>query len=302
MQILQSISAKLPSYSGVKWCRFAHEAQVKDKKLVGSKDFTNFVKQEAELANNPVFSPDVLKRERKKNGSARDNNGLLKPKPQGGSEPSQSFTTSASLVNGSKQKQQPPTRGRPPPCPICEDKHFIAKCATFNRATADERFEMLTKLHLCFSCFKTNHVSSECRCRSRSTKISQEPVAFCCHIEGMFHQVRVNKEHRDLLRFLWWPNGDTAKEPLQYRMTVHLFGAMSCPGCANFALKSTADDHEAEFGMAAANFLKNDFYVDIGLKSVGTVQEAVKLIKNTKVMCDKGGFNHTCLCQTAKWC
>ena len=65
-QILQSISAKLPSYSGVKWCRFAHEAQVKDKKVVCFKDFTNFVKQEAELANDPVFSPDVLKRERKK--------------------------------------------------------------------------------------------------------------------------------------------------------------------------------------------------------------------------------------------
>ena len=28
-QILQSISAKLPSYSGVKWCRFAHEVQVR---------------------------------------------------------------------------------------------------------------------------------------------------------------------------------------------------------------------------------------------------------------------------------
>ena len=107
----------------------------------------------------------------------------------------------------------------------------------------------------------------------------------------MFHQVRVNEEHRDLLRFLWWPNGDTAKEPQQYRMTVHLFGATSSPGCANFALKSTADDHEAEFGVTAANFLRNDFYVDDGLKSVGTVQEAVKLIKNTKVMCDKGGFN-----------
>ena len=74
-------------------------------------------------------------------------------------------------------------------------------------------------------------------------------------------------------------------------MTVHLFGATSFPGCSNFTLKSTADNHEAEFGMAAVNFLKNDFYVDNDLKSVGTVQEVVKLIKNMKVMCDKGGFN-----------
>ena len=122
------------------------------------------------------------------------------------------------------------------------------------------------------------------------TRFRQEPVAFCCDIEGMFHQVQVNEEHRDLLCFLWWPNG-IAKEPQQYRMTVHLFGATSSPGCANFALKSTADDHEAEFGIPAANFLSNNFYVDDGLKSVSTVHEAVKLIKNTKVMCDKGGFN-----------
>ena len=74
-------------------------------------------------------------------------------------------------------------------------------------------------------------------------------------------------------------------------MTVHLFGAMSSPGSANVALKSTADDHRAEFGVDAANFLRNGFYVDDGFKSVGTVHKAVKLIKNTKVMCDKGGFN-----------
>ena len=43
------------------------------------------------------------------------------------------------------------------------------------------------------------------------TRLCQEAVAVCCDIEGMFHQVRVNEEHRDLLCFLWWPNGDTAK-------------------------------------------------------------------------------------------
>ena len=162
-QILQSISAKLPSYSGIKWWRFAHEAQVKDKKLVGFKDFTNFVKQEAELANDPIFSPNVLKRERKRNSPTRDNNQLLNPTPQGGSDPSQSFATSTNLAKGSEQIQLPPTRVRPPLCPICEDKHFIAKCPTFIKATADKRFEMLKKLRLCFSCLKSNHVSSEYR-------------------------------------------------------------------------------------------------------------------------------------------
>ena len=86
-------------------------------------------------------------------------------------------------------------------------------------------------------------------------RFRKESVAFICNIEGMFHQVQVTQEHRDLLRFLWWEDGDTWKTPQEYRMTVHLFGATSSPGCANFALKSTANDHESELGSAAADFL-----------------------------------------------
>ena len=70
-------------------------------------------------------------------------------------------------------------------------------------------------------------------------RFRQEPTAFICDIEAMFHQVRVDENHRDLLPFFWWEDGDLTKKPKEYRMTVHLFGATSSPGCANFALKST---------------------------------------------------------------
>ena len=76
-QILQSIPAKLPLYSGVKWCRFAHEVQ-----SVSSKSLANFVKQEAELVNDPIFSPDVLEREKKRKSPAGDNRSS-KSRPQG---------------------------------------------------------------------------------------------------------------------------------------------------------------------------------------------------------------------------
>jgi len=74
-------------------------------------------------------------------------------------------------------------------------------------------------------------------------------------------------------------------------MTVHLFGATSSPGCANFALKKTAQDSECELGSAAANFLRNDFYVDDGLKSCPTIEEANHLIRSVKEMYRRGGFN-----------
>ncbi|KAK3748954.1 hypothetical protein QZH41_006840 [Actinostola sp. cb2023] len=121
-------------------------------------------------------------------------------------------------------------------------------------------------------------------------RFRQEPIAFMCDIEKMFHQVKVNKECRDYLRFLWWEDGNTESEPAEFRMTVHLFGAVSSPGCANFGLKKAADDFREEFGNKAAEFVKEDFYVDDGLKSVPSVGEAIDLIKDTKALCEKGGF------------
>jgi hypothetical protein len=70
------------------------------------------------------------------------------------------------------------------------------------------------------------------------------PVAFSCDIERMFHQFHVAPQHRNYLRFLWWPNDDLNAPPVDYRMRVHLFGAASSPGCANFALKRLAIDNE----------------------------------------------------------
>jgi len=111
-----------------------------------------------------------------------------------------------------------------------------------------------------------------------------------CDLEAMFHQFKVDEKHRDFLRFLWCPNGNIQLAPVQYRMTVHLFGAGSSPGCVNFALKRIASDHEQEFGHEEANFVRDNFYVDDGLKSVLMVPKAIKLIQNTRKLCAKGGL------------
>ena len=66
-------------------------------------------------------------------------------------------------------------------------------------------------------------------CRFRN-----EPVAFSCDVEGMLNLFLVNEEDRDLLRFLWFEGGNIEARPVEYRMKVHIFGAASSPGCANF--------------------------------------------------------------------
>ena len=58
-------------------------------------------------------------------------------------------------------------------------------------------------------------------------------------------------------------------------MTVHLFGTTSSLGCANLALRTAADEGVLEFGVEAGSFIKENFYVDDGLKSAPTVPEAL---------------------------
>ena len=119
-------------------------------------------------------------------------------------------------------------------------------------------------------------------------RFRKDVVAFMCDVKEMFHQFHVNKEHRDYFRFLWWTDGDISRQPSNCRMNVHLFGATSSPGCSNFGLKQIAKDYAEEFGQDASEFVQRDFYVDDGLKSVKTEDEAVDLFMRTKQMCERG--------------
>ena len=75
------------------------------------------------------------------------------------------------------------------------------------------------------------------------TRFRRSSIAFMADIEAMFHQVRVPPKDCNALRLLWWPNSDTTATPEEYQMMVHLFGGISSPSCANFALKKTAEDN-----------------------------------------------------------
>ena len=119
------------------------------------------------------------------------------------------------------------------------------------------------------------------------TRFRKEEVAFTCDIEQMFHSFYVTPKDRNFLRFLWFENNDLTKPIVEYRMNVHLFGAASSPGVANFCLHQTAETHRKEFGDIASDFLLRDFYVDDGFKSVPTAQQALQLINDSQTMCAK---------------
>ena len=110
-------------------------------------------------------------------------------------------------------------------------------------------------------------------------------------INAVFHQVRLPEDQRDLLRFLWWPDGDLTQNLEEYQMNVHLFGAVSSPSCSNFALRRAADDAEKVVGSETANVLKKNFYVDDCLRTEETEEAAIQRICRVRHACALGGFN-----------
>lgn len=125
------------------------------------------------------------------------------------------------------------------------------------------------------------------------TRFREEPVALMADIEAMFHQVRVAPSDCDAVRYLWWPDGNLDNPPEEYEMRVHLFGGVSSPSCANFALKKTAKDNEADFEPQVVETVERNFYVDDCLKSVSEEDEAVKLAKQLRELLARGGFKLT---------
>ncbi len=118
------------------------------------------------------------------------------------------------------------------------------------------------------------------------TRFREEQTAFMGDIEGMFHQVRVDEEHRDFLCFLWWPDSNLTKDLEEYQMN----GAISSLSCANYALRRAANDFQSEAGKEAADVLRKNFYVDDCLKSEPTEALAVERINAVTRICARGGF------------
>ena len=82
-------------------------------------------------------------------------------------------------------------------------------------------------------------------------------------------------------------------EAEDYCMTVHLFGAVSSPACANFVLQRTADDNKESYGTEVANNLRRNFNVDDVLEPATTGDKTIKLAKDVKAVCGNEGFNLT---------
>ena len=124
-------------------------------------------------------------------------------------------------------------------------------------------------------------------------RFRQEVIAFKADIESMFLRVQVPQQQRDFIRFLWWENGNPEGPIEEYRVTSHLFGAVSSPSCANYALQQTARDFGHCQEPKVASTINRNFYVDDALISSASEEDAIKLALGLKELCSKGCFKLT---------
>ena len=79
----------------------------KTKKIITFSDFVKFVKEEAELANDPIFSPDALKKERNKTVTVNQPTfgRKIRPKSKGVDGASGNVPCDRRLAHGIKNRQ-----------------------------------------------------------------------------------------------------------------------------------------------------------------------------------------------------
>ncbi|CAK1585394.1 unnamed protein product [Parnassius mnemosyne] len=104
----------------------------------------------------------------------------------------------------------------------------------------------------------------------------------------MFMQIKVRKEDRDVLRFLW--RGKRREDqPEEYRMTSIIFRATSSPCTALYIKNKNAEEH-AEAYPEAAVAIKRNHYMDDYLQSFHSVTEAQQTVKAVDHVHKQAGF------------
>lgn len=113
-------------------------------------------------------------------------------------------------------------------------------------------------------------------------RFRRERVAVMADIEQMFYCFVMREDQRDYLRFLWYRDNDPSEDIVEYRMRVHVFGNSPSPAVATYCLRRAAKKGEQQYESDTRHFVGREFYVDDGLVSTSTEEEAISLLQKTQ--------------------
>ncbi|XP_064864890.1 uncharacterized protein LOC135564299 [Oncorhynchus nerka] len=109
-------------------------------------------------------------------------------------------------------------------------------------------------------------------------------IALRADVQQMFYCFGVREDHRNYLRFLWYEDNNPDRNITEYRMKVHVFGNSPSPAVAIYCMRRAALQGEKEHGTEPKQYGVRNFYVDNGLTSVATTEEAINILRKTQAM------------------
>ncbi|XP_055632856.1 uncharacterized protein LOC129773285 [Toxorhynchites rutilus septentrionalis] len=118
-------------------------------------------------------------------------------------------------------------------------------------------------------------------------RFRERPVGFGGDLKKMFHQYLIRARDKQAQRFVF--RSSSNETPQKYVMDVGTFGATCSPCSAQYIKNINAEQFAEEFPKAARAIVDNH-YVDDYFDSCNTVEEAVRLATDVKLIHSRGGF------------
>ena len=114
-------------------------------------------------------------------------------------------------------------------------------------------------------------------------------VAFSADIETMFHCFAVPESQQKSQCFFWYEDNIPGNKIVPYAARVHIFGHTSSPSVATYGLRHTTVETGTQ-NTPAGQYIRRNFYVDDGLRSENTVEDAINTLTEARKILSKFGI------------
>ena len=166
---VQSMVKKLPFPLQDRWRREANRWRVLRQTIPAFAEFVAFVKSEAGIATDPVFSRDALSRVMEPARTYTDKHAHKSKVINDRSRPRSYVSSHATAITANDKNTQKAN----PVCQQCEKAHDLDDCQIYLKKSLQERKEFLKDKGLCFACYGTGHRSNGCAQRRKSKTCSR---------------------------------------------------------------------------------------------------------------------------------
>ena len=166
---MQSMVKKLPFPLQDRWRREANRWRVSRQTIPAFAEFVAFVKSEAGIATDPVFSRDALSRVMEPARTYKDKYAHKSKVVDDRSRPRSCVTNHATAIAANDEN----TKEANLVCQQCEKTHDLNDCQSYLKKSLQERKEFLKDKGLCFACYGTGHRSNGCAQRRKCKTCSR---------------------------------------------------------------------------------------------------------------------------------